>query len=90
MTGVPEEVDAGEFIDRGINIEVADLEVDGEKYVSLAFEGFPDDSAMDAAFTHVVEIFLAALEGVDLKAADSMGYPAWLASLRDRASHQNP
>lgn len=72
------EVDPKAFIDRGINFELTDLEVDGKSYCTVAFEGYPGDSAMHDAFTRTVETFLDALEGVELGAENSMSYPAWL------------
>jgi len=72
------EVDPKAFIDRGINFELTDLEIDGKSYCTVAFEAYPDDSAMHDAFTRTVETFLDGLEGVDLGAVNSMSYPAWL------------
>ena len=76
--GSAEEVDPKAFIDRGINFELTDIEVDGKSYCSLAFEAYPDDSAMHEAFTRTVETFLDALEGVELGTGNSMSYPEWL------------
>ena len=72
------EVDPKSFIDRGINFELTDLEVAGKHYCTLAFEAYPDDSGMHAAFTRVVEAFLGGLMGIDLGVENSMGYPEWL------------
>jgi hypothetical protein len=80
MTGKAQEVDAQTFVDRGLGFEFTDLEVAGKAYCSLAFEAFPDDSALDAAFTQAVESFLDGLES-DLAAAYSQSYPAWLGSI---------
>jgi hypothetical protein len=77
-TGSALEVDPKSFIDRGINFELTDLEVAGKPYCTLAFEAYPDDSAMLAGFTRVVELFLGGLKGVELGAENSMGYPEWL------------
>ena|GEM_PF-1226607 len=76
--GSAEEVDPKAFIDRGINFELTDIEVGGKSCCTVAFEGYPDDSAMHAAFTQVVEAFLDGLEGVEISAGNSMSYPAWL------------
>jgi len=76
--GSAEEVDPKAFIDRGMNFELTDLEIGGESYCTVAFEAYPDDSAMHDAFTRTVETFLDGLEGVDLGAVNSMSYPAWL------------
>ncbi len=78
ITGEPQEVEAGTFIDRGLGFELTELEVAGKAYCSLAFEAFPDDSAMSAAFTQTVEVILSELAEIDLCAADSWSYPAWL------------
>jgi hypothetical protein len=81
MTGKAQEVDAETFVDRGLGCELTDLEVAGKAYCSLAFEAFPDDSAMDAAFTQAVEFFLGGLTSLDLAAAYSQSYPAWLGGI---------
>ena len=78
MTGKAQEVDAQTFVDRGLEFELTDLEVAGKAYCSLAFEAFPDDSAMDAAFTEAVEAFLDGLTAVTLTATHSQSYPAFL------------
>ncbi|MEW6145773.1 MAG: hypothetical protein AB1598_12225 [Thermodesulfobacteriota bacterium] len=75
------EVDPKEFIDRGINFELTDIEVGGKPYCTVAFEAYPDDSAMHAAFTRVVEAFLGGLKGVELGAGNSMSYPEWLLNI---------
>ncbi|MFN8009694.1 MAG: hypothetical protein U0V70_22200, partial [Terriglobia bacterium] len=76
-----QEVDVKTFIDRGLLLELTDLEVAGKTYCSLAFEAFPDDSAMHAAFTQTVEAFVGGLTEFDLIAANSRSYPAWLGSI---------
>ncbi len=81
MTGKAQEVDAQTFVDRGLGFELTDLEVAGKAYCSLAFEAFPNDSAMDAAFTQAVEYFLDGLKELDLTAACSQSYPAWLGGI---------
>ncbi len=78
ITGKPQEVDAGALINRGLGFELTELEVAGKAYYSLAFEAFPIDSAMDVAFTQSVEFFLDGLTEINLTAADSQSYPAWL------------
>jgi hypothetical protein len=77
MTGVAREVDANTFVDRGLGCELTDLEVSGRAFCSLAFEAFPDDSAMHEAFAGTVSMFLEGLT-MELDAARSMSYPAWL------------
>jgi hypothetical protein len=81
LTGQMQEVDAQTGVDRGLGIELTNLEVAGKAYCSLAFEAFPDDSAMGAAFTEVVEAFLDGLTAVALTAAHSRSYPAFLSSI---------
>src|SRR4029450_10008379 len=61
LTGQMQEGDAKAVVDRGLGIELTDLEAVGKAYCSLAFEAFPDDSAMGAAFTEAVEAFLYGL-----------------------------
>ena len=78
ISGQPEEVESTTQIDRGLGIELTDLQIKGNAYCSLAVEAFPDDSAMSGAFTEVVEAFLGDLTDIDLAAARSKSYPSWL------------
>jgi hypothetical protein len=78
LSGEKEEVDASYLVDRGGNLEVTDLRVGSESFCSVAFETFPDDSAMHSAFTHFVNLFLQGLQGAELSESNSMSYPAWL------------
>jgi hypothetical protein len=78
LTGQAQEVDAQTFVDRSLGIELTDLDVAGNRYCSLAFEAFPDDSAMAAAFTETVAAFVDGLTAVALTAAQSQSYPAFL------------
>lgn len=80
LTGRAEEVDIKTLIDRGIVIELTDLVLEGTGYCSLAFEAFPNDSAIDTAFTQAVEAFVDSLTEIDLLAAKSQSYPAFLAT----------
>ncbi len=77
MTGAAEEVDAGTFVDRGLNRRVDGPENRGTSYCSLGFEAFPDDAAMHAAFSQAVATFLEGLPQ-DLGADRSQSYPQWL------------
>jgi hypothetical protein len=77
------EVDASAAIERGGCLEVTDLRVGKAAYCSVAFESFPNDSAMHGDFTAFVNGFLEKLQGSPLTASNSMGYPAWLQTLRD-------
>jgi len=81
LTGRAQEVDPKRFVNRGLGFELTDLEVAGKAYCSLAFEAFPNDSAMDAAFTQAVGAFLEELTGLDLAAAHSQSFPAWLGGI---------
>ncbi len=82
LTGKAEEVDAKICIDRGLGFELTELEVARKAYCSLAFEAFPNDSAMDAAFNEAVEAFVDGLTAFDLTAAYSQSYPAFLDRIR--------
>jgi hypothetical protein len=81
LTGTAEEVEAQTLVDRGLGCELTELEVAGQVYCSLAFEAFPDGSAMDAAFTKAVEAFVDGLTAFDLAAAHSQSYPAFLSGV---------
>jgi len=76
--GQAKEVNAEEHIERGCALEVTDLRVGAASYCSVAFEAFPDDSAMHADFTSFVNSFFQHLPDVVLSESDSMGYPTWL------------
>jgi hypothetical protein len=78
LSGKAEEVDAKRFIDRSLRFELTELEIAGKAYCSLAFEAFPNDSAMDIAFTEAVEALVDGLTAFDLTAACSQSYPAFL------------
>jgi hypothetical protein len=75
------EVSRKSYPDRGLGAELTDLEIEGRRYCSLAFEAFPDDSGMSDAFTEAVDAWLRDLEaaaGVVLAEHQSMGYPQFL------------
>ena len=56
---------------------MTELELDGERYCSVAFEAFPDDALTAAGFDAVVTGCLRGLaDALDLDA--SMAYPDWL------------
>lgn len=78
LSGTPQEVAASTAFERGVGIELTDLNAGGKNWCSLAFEAFPDDRAMYACFNEVVDSFLNALTGVELTAVQSLSYPAWL------------
>lgn len=76
-SAAPQEVAPGNVLERGVGFEMAELELDGERYCSVAFEAFPDDAVTAAGFDAVVAGFLRELPdalGIDA----SMSYPAWL------------
>lgn len=77
FTGAAHEVAPDALVDRGVAIELTDLECNGKAYCSLAFEAFPDDSGMHLAFTEAVGRFLDGWE-TDLPLTRSLSYPAWL------------
>jgi hypothetical protein len=80
--GELEEVSPETRIDRGGALEVTQLQVKEKQYCSIAFEAYPDDSAMHRDFSKLVNLFLNALEEpAQLKCRDSMGYPEWLNTL---------
>lgn len=81
FTGEASEVAAATILERGIGIELTEIEIDGIAAVSLGFEAFPDDSGMLAAFASTVQTFLGSLTAIDLDAAQSLSYPEWLRSL---------
>ena len=76
-SGVPEEVAPGTVLQGGVGFEMTDLERNDARYCSIAFEAFPNDEEIAAAFDVVVAGFLEELTdalGVDA----SMSYPEWL------------
>lgn len=78
LSGNAQEVAANSFVDRGLGFELTDLEIEGKILCSVAFEAFPNDSAMDAAFTQTVEAFVSELRDFDLSTIHSLSYPAFL------------
>jgi len=70
------------FPDRGLNVELTDLEIEGQRYCSLGLEAYPDDTDMAEAFTEVAEAWLRDLSGTGAVLAEhqSMGYPEFLRS----------
>lgn len=74
----PTEAPMGEFLERGLGFEITDLEVDHERYCSVAFEAFPDDASMPEQFCRAVGRILECLEDISLRIGQSMSYPAWL------------
>jgi hypothetical protein len=77
--GEPVEVMPGAVLQRGVGYEMTDLELDGKRCCSIAFEAFPDDAAPAAGFDAVVMGFLDELP-VGLDAGASMSYPEWLST----------
>jgi hypothetical protein len=75
--GAPQEVTPGLALERGVGFEMTDLELDGKRYCSIAFEAFPDETATMAGFDAVVTGFLEQLPDT-LGADAAMSYPDWL------------
>lgn len=75
--GAPQEVTPGLVLERGVGLEMTDLERDGRRYCSVAFEAFPDDAATMAGFDAVVTGSLEQLAD-SLGADAAMSYPDWL------------
>ncbi len=75
------EVSPEAYPDRGLSVELTDLEAQGQRFCSLAFEAWPDDSGMAASFTAAVDAWLSGLAGTGAVLAEhqSMGYPEFLA-----------
>ena len=67
----------GLVLERGIGFEMTDLERDGKRYCSIAFEAFPDDAATAAGFDAVIAASLEELP-VTLGIEASLSYPEWL------------
>jgi hypothetical protein len=65
-------------VDRGLGMELTEIEVQGNAWTSLGFEAFPDDPAMPGHFSAAVDTLLAGLTDVRLTAEASFSYPAWL------------
>ena len=73
----PQEVAPGAVLQRGVGFEVTDLERDGRRCCSIAFEAFPDDEITAAGFDAVVVGCLEDLaDALDIDA--SLSYPDWL------------
>ncbi len=73
----PREVAPGKVLDRGVGFEMTDLQLDGIRHCSIAFEAFPDDAVTAAGFDAVVTGFLRELAET-LAVEVSMAYPDWL------------
>jgi len=78
FTGELNEVHPDQPIDRGGTVEVTDLRSGSKAFSSIAFEAFPNDSAMYGNFTLLVNEYLKDLKDVRLTESNSMSYPAWL------------
>ena len=74
------EVALDAYPDRGLAVELSDLDVDGQRYCSLAFEAFPNDTELVESFREVVDAWLSELRapGVVLAEHQSMSYPEFL------------
>ncbi len=76
-SGTPAEVGSGTVLERGVVLEMADIELNGKRYCSIAFEAFPDDPTAAAGFDAVVGACLSELAAT-LPVDASMSYPEWL------------
>jgi hypothetical protein len=72
-----EEVEPGIVLDRGVGFEMTDIELNGIRHCSIAFEAFPDDTTTADGFDAVVAACLGEYPGT-LRVANSMSYPGWL------------
>lgn len=73
----PEEVAPGTVLVRGVGFEMTDIELNGGRYCSIAFEAFPDDAATAGSFDAVVAGFVREL-AAPLPVDASRSYPEWL------------
>lgn len=80
-TGRGEEVAPATRVEHGMTVELTDIEVNGTTFCSLGFEAFPADSSLPEAFIRAVDDCLTSLRVVNLAAANSQSFPAWLATL---------
>jgi hypothetical protein len=76
--GKDEEVMTSAFIDRGLNIELTKLLVEGDAYWTLGFEAFPHDDDQHGAFQRNACLFLSAYSGPNLDGERSKSYAEWL------------
>ena len=74
----PREVQPDRRIERGVGFELADIELRGLRYRSLAFEAFPADATTRDGFDRVVSAMLATLEDVTLEREHSLSYAAFV------------
>jgi len=74
------EVAPGAQLERGVGVELTDLECGGGRYCTVGFEAFPDDNIVAGAFDAIVERCLDGLTGTPLAADASSSYPGWLAA----------
>lgn len=76
-SGTPEEVPPGTVLEHGVGFEMTDIELNGKRYCSIAFEAFPDDRTIAGEFDAVVAACLDDV-AVTLPVGASMSYPDWL------------
>lgn len=65
-------------MERGIHIELTQIECGDIRAWTLGFEAFPADHNMLDAFWRNVRVFLRSYHNTELNAEMSMGYPAWI------------
>lgn len=77
--GNDEEVTTKTPIDRGLNIELTKLVINGSDACwTLGFEAFPHDEGLHGAFHRNVSLFLEGYSGQSLNFNKSMSYAEWL------------
>ncbi len=80
-TGQIEEIDADTKVDRGCKAEVAEVNVRGSYWWTIAFESFGEGSRV-ADLEQVARHFFKMLpHGLALTERDSMAYPEWLSRI---------
>jgi hypothetical protein len=80
-TDMAETVRPGTRVDRGLTVELIDLEVNGVSFSSLGFRAFPGDDRMQASFGREVSACLETLQHVRLTKSNSQSLAAWLATI---------
>jgi hypothetical protein len=77
-TNLAEEARPGTRLDRGMTVELADLDVNGIPFCSLRFKAFPGDARIPASLVREASGWLESLEHVTLSAANCWSLPEWL------------
>lgn len=80
-TNIAEEARPGTLVDRGMTVELADLEVNGIPFCSLRFKAFPGDARIPASLVREASGWLESLEHVTLSATNCRSLPEWLGTV---------